>query len=184
LQVNGNSDIAGVFGSATSVPVFVRAAVVCGKVEIANVRAVATTATRLIQVTRTSSNTFTSSEISDVVGTCGLFTAIDVTGAAITKIKDIDINQTVSGNPVTINGGEAYCENIAGRGSCTDAVFLNATTKAVVTRARGGTSAQVLTTGCNNSIINNAICAAGVPASRNTGTASTNTQNVGTLTFV
>lgn len=183
LQVNGNSNIEGVFGSAVNVPVFVRAAVVCGRVEVNNVRAAATTATRLIQITRTASNTFTTAEVNDVVGSCGLFTAVDVTGAAITKAKNIDITQTVSGIPLTVNGGEAYVEDVVGRGTSTDAVFLNATTKALVTRARGGTAAQVITTGCNNTIVNNAVCNVGIPASRNSGTASTNTQNIGTLTF-
>ncbi len=184
LVTNANTDVSRISGTATGVPVFVRASVVSGSVNIDGVRVSTSAAARLVQVTRTASNTFTTVDINDVVGSCGLFTAIDVTGASITKGKNIDINQTVSGIPFTVNAGEAYIEDVVGRGTTTDAVFLNTTTKAVVTRARGGTSAQVITSGCNNSIVNNAICAAGVPASRNTGTASTNTQNIGTLTFV
>ncbi len=184
LVTNANTDVRGIAGTATGVPVFVRAAVVSGSVYLDGIRVSTSAAARLVQVTRTSSNTFTTVDINDVVGSCGLFTAVDITGAATSKAKNIDITQSVSGIPLTVNAGEAYCEDIVGRGTSTDAVFLNTTTKAVVTRARGGTSAQVLTSGCNNSIVNNAICAAGVPASRNTGAASTKTQNVGTLTFV
>lgn len=184
LVTNANTSVKNVSGTATGAPVFVRASVVSGSVYLDGIRVLTSAAARLVQVTRTSSNSFTTVDVNDVVGSCGLFTAVDITGAATSKAKNIDITQTVSGIPLTVNAGEAYCEDIVGRGASTDAVFLNATTKAVVTRARGGTSAQVLTSGCNNSIVNNAICAAGVPASRNTGTASTNTQNVGTLTFV
>lgn len=184
LVSNANTDIQGVFGTCTGVAAFVRAALVSGRVEIEDIKATQGSTSRLCQVTRTSSNTFTIVDLKDIIGNSGLFTAVDITGASISKVKNVDINQTVSGNPVTVNGGEAYLEDITGRGATTDPVFLNATTKAVVTRSRGGTSSQVLTTGCNNTIVNNAICAAGVPASRNTSTASTNTQNIGTLTFV
>lgn len=184
LVTNANTDVRGISGTATGTPVFIRTSVVSGAVTLDGVRVSTSAAARLIQITRTASNTFTTVDVNDVVCSCGLFTAVDVAGASITKAKNIDITQTVSGIPVTINAGEAYCEDIVGRGTSTDVVFLNATTKAVVTRPRGGTSAQVITSGCNNSVINNAVCSAGVPASRNTGTASTNTQNIGTLTFV
>lgn len=184
LVSNANTDVEGVYGQATGIPVFIRAALVSGRVNLEGVKAASSGAFSLVQIARTSTNTFTYVDIEDVAGDCSTFTAVNITGSAITEANNININQTSSGIPLTVNGGEAYLSDVAGRGTCTDAVFLNVTTKAVVTRARGGTSAQVLTTGCNNTIVNNAICAAGVPASRNTSTASTNTQNVGTLTFV
>lgn len=184
LHADGNTDIEGVYGQSTGTAVFVRAAVPSGRVEIEDIKAVTGASNRICQITRTSTNTFTLADIKDVNATANTFTGIDVTGAAVSKVSDIVINQLVSGNPVSINGGEAYVEDITGTGLSTDAVFLNATTKAVVTRARGGTSSQVLTLGCNNTIVNNAICSAGVPATRNTGTASTNTQTVDTLTFL
>jgi hypothetical protein len=184
LVSNANTDVEGVFGQGTGIPVFIRAALVSGRVNLENIKASSTGNFRLVQVARTSSNTYTYVDIEDVAGDCNTFTAVDVTGSAVTEANNVNINQTASGIPLTVNGGEAYIADVAGRGTCTDAVFLNVTTKAVITRARGGASAQVITTGCNNTIVNNAICAAGVPASRNTGTASTNTQNVGTLTFV
>jgi hypothetical protein len=184
LQEGGDFNVNKVRGSCTGIPVFVRAAINLGRIAIDDVDAETTGNLRLVRVTKFTGSAFliTSVEINRVRGETTTFTAVDVSSAENTEVKDV--KAISGGTTVTIFGGVAKVRNVDAMGSIR-AVLLNGTTKALVEQAEGATGEQIRTQGCNNTVALNTITTSGVDAVEDEfSNPSTNTQEIQTITFV